>query len=63
LKSLPCDIFLGAHGSYFNLEEKYARMKPGAPNPFVDPEGYKEYVAQKEQDFNAELAKQQAAAK
>jgi metallo-beta-lactamase class B len=63
LKSLPCDIFLGAHGSYFNLEEKYARMKPGAPNPFIDPEGYKEYVAQKEQDFNAELAKQQAAAK
>jgi metallo-beta-lactamase class B len=63
LKSLPCDIFLGAHGSYFNLEEKYARMKPGAPNPFIDPDGYKEYVAQKEQDFNAELAKQQAAAK
>jgi metallo-beta-lactamase class B len=63
LKSLPCDIFLGAHGSYFNLQEKYARMKPGAPNPFIDPQGYKKYVAQKEKDFYAELAKQQAAAK
>jgi metallo-beta-lactamase class B len=62
LKSLPCDIFLGAHGSYFNLREKYARMKPGAPNPFIDPDGYKKYVAQKEQDFYAELAKQRAAA-
>lgn len=63
LKSLPCDIFLGAHGSYFGLEEKYARMKPGAPNPFIDPEGYKKYIAQKEHDFYTELAKQQAAAR
>jgi metallo-beta-lactamase class B len=38
-------------------------MKPGGANPFIDPDGYKEYVAQKEQDFNAELAKQQAAAR
>jgi metallo-beta-lactamase class B len=62
LKSLPCDIFLGAHGSYFGLEEKYARMKAGVANPFIDPDGYKSYVAQKEQDFHTELAKQQAAA-
>jgi metallo-beta-lactamase class B len=58
LKSLPCNIFLGAHGEYFGLEAKYARMKPGAVNPFIDPDGYKKYVAQKEADFYAELAKQ-----
>lgn len=63
LKSLHCDIFLGAHGNYFGLDEKYPRMKPGSPNPFLDPEGYKKYVAQKEQDFYAELAKQKSAAK
>ena len=51
LKSLPCDIFLGAHGSYFGLEEKYPRLKEGAANPFIDPAGYKAYIAQKEQDF------------
>jgi metallo-beta-lactamase class B len=62
LKSLPCDIFLGAHGEYFNMEAKYAQMKPGGPNPFVDPDGYKKYIAQKEADFHSELAKQQAAA-
>jgi metallo-beta-lactamase class B len=62
LKSLPCDIFLGAHGEYFNLEEKYAKMKPGGPNPFIDPDGYKKYIAQKEADFHTELAKQQSAA-
>ena len=59
LKSLPCDIFLGAHGGYFGMEEKYARLKDGAGNPFVDPDGYKNFVAQKEQEFRMELAKQQ----
>ena len=62
LKSLPCDIFLGAHGSYFGLEEKYPLMKGGGPNPFVDPSGYKNYVIQKEQDFRTELARQKLAA-
>jgi metallo-beta-lactamase class B len=63
LKSLPCDLFLGAHGSYFGLEEKYPRMKDGAVNPFIDPEGYKNLIAQKEREFRTELAKQKAAAK
>jgi len=62
LKSLPCDIFLGAHGSYFGLEEKYALVKEGSPNPFFDPNGYKKYIAQKEQDFRTELARQKLAA-
>lgn len=58
LQSLPCDVFLGAHGSYFGMEAKFARMKPGGANPFVDPEGYKSYVAEREQTFEKELAKQ-----
>jgi metallo-beta-lactamase class B len=61
LKSLPCDLFLGAHGSYFGLEAKYARMKEGGQNPLIDPDGYKKFVAQREQDFRTELAKQKAA--
>ena len=63
LKSLPCDVFLGAHGTYYGMEAKYARLKAGGPNPFVDPEGYKSYVAEREQTFLAELAKQTAAAR
>ena len=62
LKSLPCDVFLGAHGNYYGMEAKYARMNEGAANPFIDPEGYKSYVAEREQTFRAELAKQKAAA-
>jgi metallo-beta-lactamase class B len=63
LKSLPCDIFLGAHGGYFGLEEKYPRMKERGANPFVDPEGCKKFIAEKEQDFREELSKQKLAAK
>ena len=58
LKSLPIDIFLGAHGSYFDLEKKYAHLKEGAVTPFIDPLGYKEYVAERENAFRRELAKQ-----
>jgi metallo-beta-lactamase class B len=61
LKSLPCDIFLGAHGDYFDLETKYARLKESPLTAFIDPKGYKIYVAEKEQAFRAELAKQRAA--
>jgi metallo-beta-lactamase class B len=61
LKSLPCDIFLGAHGNYFDLETKYARLKEVGLAAFVDPVGYKKYVADKEETFKAELAKQRAA--
>lgn len=61
LKSLPCDIFLGAHGSYYGMREKFAAMKAGAAqNPFIDPEGYRNYVAEREAAFNAEVARQGA---
>jgi metallo-beta-lactamase class B len=63
LKSLPCDVFLGAHGSYYGMEEKYAKLSGGGTNPYVDPEGYKKYVAEREQAFLSELQKQEAAAK
>jgi len=60
LKSLPCDIFLGAHGNYFGLETKYPRFKHEGLSVFVDPAGYKKYVEDKEQEFKTELAKQRA---
>ena len=63
LKTLPCDVFLGAHGNYYGMEAKYARLKEGGSNPFIDPQGYKSYIAAKEQEFQAELAKQTTAAK
>ena len=61
LKSLPVDIFLGAHGDYFDLKTKYARLKEGTATPFIDPVGYKKYIADREAAFRAELAKQKEA--
>jgi metallo-beta-lactamase class B len=61
LKALPCDIFLGAHGGYFGMKEKYDRWKAGDGNAFVDPAGYKAYVADREQAFEAEYKKQLSA--
>jgi metallo-beta-lactamase class B len=58
LKSLPCDVFLGAHAGFFDMDQKFARMKAGDANAFVDPAGYKAYVADREQAFRTELAKQ-----
>jgi len=60
LKSLPCDIFLGAHAAYFDMDEKLKRKKDGQPSPFVDPQGYKQFVSDKEQEFQKALAKQKA---
>jgi metallo-beta-lactamase class B len=59
LKALPCDVFLGAHGSYYDMLAKYARLKDGGANPFIDPAGYKAYVADREQAFEDELKKQE----
>ena len=58
LKALPVDYFLGAHGSYYNLEAKYARLNQGGASPFIDPEGYRAYVENRERAFRTELARQ-----
>jgi metallo-beta-lactamase class B len=63
LKSLPCDVFLGAHGGYYGMEQKYAKLNAGGANPYIDSEGYKNYVAEREQAFLVELQKQTAAVK
>jgi metallo-beta-lactamase class B len=60
LKSLPVDHFLGAHGSYFDMEAKYAQMKDAGTSPFIDPDGYRAYVANRERAFRAALVRQRA---
>jgi len=59
LHGLPCDIFLGAHGGYFDLIQKYDRWKRGERDAFVDPAGYKTYIADREQAFLIGLRRQQ----
>jgi metallo-beta-lactamase class B len=58
LKSLHCDIFLGAHGDYYGMEAKFAKLKPDGPNVFVDPDGYRTWVADREQAYLRALARE-----
>lgn len=60
LKSLPVDLFLGAHGGYYGMVDKHAKLAAGGANPFIDPEGYQRYVADREKAFRAEWEKQKA---
>ena len=58
LKALPCDIFLGPHAGFFNLAEKASRMSKTGVNPFIDPEGYKQYIARFERLYNEQLTQE-----
>ncbi|MGH9790569.1 MAG: subclass B3 metallo-beta-lactamase [Candidatus Acidiferrales bacterium] len=59
LKALPCDVFLAAHGSFFGLLEKLERArKSEKANPFVDPQGYRDYLEQSERSFREKLENQ-----
>ena len=63
-RALPVDVFLGSHGSFYGLPEKYESLKArkdGEPNPFVDHAGYLAHIATQEQRFKAMLAAQQKA--
>jgi len=60
LKGLPCDIFLGAHGVYFDMLAKLDRIKAGANGiVWIDPAGYQAAVAEREQAFETELKRQE----
>ena len=62
-RSLPCDVPLGSHPGMYNLEEKFAKLGKGGPNPFIDPDGYKLEVDIDEAMFKAVLAEQMKAAR
>jgi len=63
LKSLPCDVFLGAHGSFWSMSDKRKVMQRNpAQNPFIDPWGYQAYIIHAEGVFQTELQKERAQA-
>ena len=56
LKRLPCDIFLSDHGSFFHfLEKRECLIRSENSNPFIDPDGYKRFVAHYEKEFHDKL--------
>lgn len=61
LKSLPCDIFLGAHGSYFNMRQKLREAAPQGDSRWIDPAGYRRAVNEAQQAFELKLKRQKEA--
>jgi metallo-beta-lactamase class B len=55
-RSLPCDIFLGAHGSYFDMQQKLARLPKEGPSVWIDSEGYHAAIAAAEKSIEAKAA-------
>jgi metallo-beta-lactamase class B len=61
LAALPCDVFLGSHASFYDGSGKARRLREGAkPNPFVDPQGYRAYVAQSAAAYRERLARERS---
>ena len=58
LRSLPCDIFLASHGSFFDLAGKRKRLDSSEGNPFIDPNGYRAFLDRSEREFKSILAAQ-----
>lgn len=58
LRTLPCDIFLGAHGVYFDMLAKLARTQSEGVSAWVDPTGYQRAITEHEADFRTALTKQ-----
>jgi metallo-beta-lactamase class B len=57
LRALPCDVFLGSHGRFYDLAGKYPKLDKG-PNPFIDPQGYQAHLDLQEKNFQAKLEEQ-----
>jgi metallo-beta-lactamase class B len=63
VRGLPCDVQLGDHGAQYNMLEKHAKLKDGAPNPFIDPASCTLEADVEEAMFHAILAEQQQPAR
>lgn len=61
LRSLPADIFLGSHASFFSMKRKLLERSDAEnpADPFIDRAGYLGFIDQAEATFRETLAKQQ----
>ena len=59
VRSLPCDVPLGDHPAQYNMMAKFARVKAGAPNPFIDVANCWAEAEVQEAMFRAQLQLQQ----
>ena len=61
LRALPCAVFLGAHGGYFDMQAKLKRMPSEGDRVWIDPAGYRAMIDEGEQAIQRKLKQQGAA--
>jgi metallo-beta-lactamase class B len=60
LHALPCDVFLGAHGGYFDMLTKLKQYPKEGPGVFIDHTGYENFVTDAQRTFEQAFSEQQA---
>ena len=63
VRAIPCDVPLGDHPAEYKLQEKYAKLQKGGPNPFIDKAGCLDEADIQEAMFHAIEAEQQKSGK
>jgi metallo-beta-lactamase class B len=53
------DVPLGSHPAMYNMAEKHPKIAAGAPNPYIDPQGFQNELTIQETAFNNELKRQE----
>jgi len=62
LKSLHCDVFLGPHANFFDMDSKRERLRQGASrNPFIDSDGYNAFIKKTENAYLRQLEEERKA--
>ena len=58
LRSLPADVFLGSHTSWFSLRRKRREQveSGGSAEPFIDPDGYRGFIERAERTYLERLS-------
>src|SRR5205809_6785025 len=59
LHSAHVDVPLGSHPAMYDMATKFAKLKAGGPNPFIDPASFQNEVTIQETALNNELKRQQ----
>src|SRR5437867_3058098 len=61
VRSLPCDVQVGDHPAQYDMETKFAKLRSGGRNPFIDSASCRLEADIEEAMFHAILAEQKAA--
>jgi metallo-beta-lactamase class B len=61
VSALPCDILLTPHPEVSDTLGKWQRREQGAtPDPFIDPNACRAFIAEARQDLAARLAREKS---